>query len=200
MAQQREAVTDRLVSVIANIKIERRNGRLLVRRGEGRTSEEGALTFVQGQITLARVGRRHGSEALNWLSTWGQTRYVFLDADTPGKTLEMSARHRASSTNKPTTAPLHPVTRVDTDRLDTPYPLAYGIPHATVDFSEASRRIERSGLSRAHRRLYLLIDGQRSAIELVPFLGKQAEEVRTMLYDLEWLGVIRIVNFPTSTP
>jgi hypothetical protein len=86
---------------------------------------------------------------------------------------------------------------VDTDRLESPYPLAYGVPRPTVDLEEATKRIEQAGLSRTHRRLYLLIDGHRSAIELIPLIGKQAEEVRNMLYDLEWLGVIRILNPPS---
>src|SRR5260370_36464532 len=77
MAQQREATTDRLVGIIASIKMERRSGRLLVRRGDGLTSEEGTLVFVQGQVVEAHVGRRSGANAVNWLSTWGQARYVF---------------------------------------------------------------------------------------------------------------------------
>src|ERR1700730_11960673 len=78
MAQQRETTTDRLVSIIASIKLERKSGQLRVRRGEGLTSEEGILTFAQGQITQASIGRMNGPDALNWLSTWGQAHYTFL--------------------------------------------------------------------------------------------------------------------------
>src|SRR5258706_16334152 len=77
MAQQREATTDRLVSIIASIKMERKSGQLRVRRGEGITSEEGILTFIQGQVMQASIGRRSGADALNWLCTWGQARYIF---------------------------------------------------------------------------------------------------------------------------
>jgi hypothetical protein len=200
MAQQREATTDRLVGIIANIKMERRSGQLTVRRGEGLTSEEGTLTFQQGQITRANVGRRSGSDALNWLSTWGRARYIFIptvsEAEVPGTFSSLPS----SSPGARTTNPAFPVTRVHTDRLEsTRSPaLAYGVPRATVELSEAAERIEQAGLSRAHRRLYLLIDGQRAAIELVPLLGKKAEEVRNMLQDLEWLGVIRISNLPPA--
>ncbi|MGH2506872.1 MAG: hypothetical protein ACRDHZ_05585 [Ktedonobacteraceae bacterium] len=45
MTQQGEATTDRLVGIIASIKMERRSGRLMVRRGEGLTAEEGTLLF-----------------------------------------------------------------------------------------------------------------------------------------------------------
>lgn len=195
MAQQREATTNRLVGIIAEIKLERRSGQLIVKRGKGLASEEGMLIFVKGKITQAHAGRRSGPEALNWLSTWGQTRYIFTPTiveDAPETFFPLST----SSTGSAGTYPHLQASRIDTDRLETPQPLAYGVPHAIVGFTEASNRIENAGLSRAHRRLYLLIDGHRSAIELVPLLGKKAEEVRNMLHDLEWLGVIRIVNPP----
>jgi hypothetical protein len=40
--------------------------------------EEGLLVFINGQITEARVGLRHGKSALNWLSTWGLCRCSFM--------------------------------------------------------------------------------------------------------------------------
>lgn len=208
MAQQREATTDRLVGVIARIKMERRSGQLTVRRGEGLTSEEGTLIFVQGQVTLASVGRRNGSDALNWLSTWGQARYMFTpiisDEELPIEFSSLSS----SSLNRTATSPGHAAVRVDTDRLEPapadtdrlepahPLTQIYEVPHITVELTEATASIDRAGLSRSHRRLYLLIDGHRSIIDLVPLVGKKAEEVRNMLHDLEWLGVIRIVNPP----
>lgn len=194
MAQQREATTDRLVGIIASIKLERRSGELIVRRGEGLAAEEGTLIFQQGQITQASVGRRHGSDALNWLSTWGQARYTFASSEE-----NASASFPilpASSSHTVITHSRLPTARVNTENLDSPLALAYGIPYVTSELHEATTRLEKAGLSRAHRRLYLLIDGHRSAIDLVPLSGKKAEEVRNMLHDLEWLGVIRIANPP----
>lgn len=194
MAQQREATTDRLVGIIASIKMERRSGQLMVKRGAGLASEEGTLVFMHGQVTQARAGRRNGPDALNWLSTWGQARYIFISAASEAEMPGVFRSLPSSTTGATTTNPRHPVVRIDTDRLESPHPLAYSVPHVMVELAEALSRIEDAGLSRAHRRLYLLIDGQRSAIELIPLLGKKAEEVRNMLHDLEWLGVIRIIN------
>lgn len=197
MAQQREATTDRLVGIIASIKMERRSGRLLVRRGEGLTSEEGTLVFVQGQVAEAHVGRRSGANALNWLSTWGQTRYVFTpltsNKDTP---IPMGGFDSAFSPapGRAVTSPLQPI---NTDKLE---PTVSGIPSATVALAEAATRIERAGLSRAHRHLYLLIDGQRSTFDFVPLVGKKVEEVRNMLHDLAWLGVIQFSSPPPEEP
>lgn len=200
MAQQGEATTDRLVGIIASIKLERRSGQLTVRRGEGLTSEEGKLVFSQGQITQARIGRRSGSDALNWLSTWGQARYIFMPTAPEANTPTIFPTSPASSLSMVAIQTGLPVGRVNTDSLDSPLALAYGIPHTTVELNEATARLEKAGLSRAHRRLYLLIDGHRSAIELVPLSGKKAEEVRNMLHDLEWLGVIRITNPSSEDP
>lgn len=200
MAQQREASTDRLVGIIATIKLERKSGQLRVRRGEGLTSEEGALTFVQGQITQAHVGRRDGSDALNWLSTWGQARYTFTSTLASGGEEEISfvlSEPPASSPGRAITNPL-PDIQVHTDKLEfaSPFVPEREVPYISVELSEAMTAIERAGLSRAHRRLYLLIDGHRSIHDLAPLIGKKPEEARSMLHDLEWLGIIRIVGLP----
>jgi len=196
MAQHHEATTDRLVGIIASIKIERRSGQLTVKRGEGLNAEEGILIFIQGQITQANVGRRNGPEALNWLSTWGQARYTFMPL-TPDEELPIVlSAISLSGSGRMATNPHLPAAQVNTDSLTSPHPLAraYGIPYTTAELMEATARIQQAGLSRTHRRLYLLIDGKRSAIELVPLLGKSAEEVRNMLHDLEWLDIVRITN------
>jgi hypothetical protein len=192
MVQQREATTDHLVGIIATIKIERKSGQLRVRRGEGLTSEEGILTFMQGQITQANVGRRHGANALNWLSTWGKAWYSFTS---PGSDEEVmltffALPYQADFSQNWRTA------RVNTDSLETE-PLRTNIqeiPRPCVKLHEATRRIERSGLPRLHRRLFLLIDGHRSVDELEPLLGRKSEEIRSMLHDLAWLGVVQIAT------
>lgn len=194
MAQQREATTDRLVDIIATIKIERKSGQLRVRRGEGLTSEEGILIFIQGQITQASVGRRSGADALNWLSAWGQAKYIFTS---PGSDEEAALAFSSLPSPSPGRTATNPglrATQVHTDKLEAE-PLAGNsreIPRICVELSEATSRIERAGLPRSHKRLYLLIDGRRSIDELEPLTGKKGEEVRSMLHDLQWLGVIQI--------
>lgn len=79
---QQETATDRLVSVIQSIQLGRLSGELTVKRGEGATEEEGTIAFVNGQVTHANAGRRSGSGALNWLSTWGRCRFSFAPSDT----------------------------------------------------------------------------------------------------------------------
>jgi hypothetical protein len=195
MAQHREATTDRLVGIIASIKMERKSGQLRVKRGEGLTSEEGILTFIQGQVTQASVGRRSGADALNWLCTWGQAHYIFTS---PGSG-EEGGLSISSATFSATQGLTTPVRR--TDRLETE-PLEHinrEIPRASIEVRRALARIERSGLPRSHRRLFLLIDGHRSIDELGSLSSKKSEEIRNMLHDLEWLGVVQVVSSAPGT-
>lgn len=206
MAQQREATTDRLVGIITHIKMERKSGQLRVKRGEGSTTEEGTLTFAQGQVTQASVGRRSGADAVNWLSTWGYARYIFLSTSGNQEAPFVPAA-LVLSPGGALTHPSLPTARVNTDRLDTeslkltPPPLpAEEVPRLCIPMQEASVYIERAGLSRAHRRLSLLIDGHRSVHELAPLIGKRADEARSMLHDLEWLGIVQITASVSSEP
>jgi hypothetical protein len=50
--------------------------------------------------------------------------------------------------------------------------------------------MDRQGYSRLHRRLYLLIDGNRSIVELGNLIGRPIDETIAMLSDLERAGLI----------
>ena len=161
MAQQREATTDHLVGIIASIKMERQSGQLRVRRGEGLSSEEGILIFIRGQVTQASIGRRSGADALNWLSTWGQARYIFVSPGSDEEAVLDFSSLTSSSSGRNATNPGLRAAQVHTDKLETePLPgKNHEIPRTCVELNEATTRIERSGLPRSHRRLYLLIMG-----------------------------------------
>ncbi|TMD45306.1 MAG: MarR family transcriptional regulator [Chloroflexi bacterium] len=51
--------------------------------------------------------------------------------------------------------------------------------------------IDQIGLSRAHRHLFLLIDGYRGIQELVRLMGREQDEVQRLLNDLELAGLIQ---------
>lgn len=189
MAQQREMTTDRLVSVIANIKLERRSGQLLMRRGEGLAAEEGTLLFVRGQVTQANVGRRSGSDALNWLSTWKLAHYIFI----PATSSEAPAPAAPPASSGAGNLPGLPVERPEEFEPARAVLPGDQVPYAIVALSEAVARLERAGFSRSYRLLYLLIDGRRSVHELVQLVGRNVEEVHTMLYNMERLGILQMV-------
>jgi len=206
---QQETATDRLVTVIKSIQLGRLSGTLTARRGEGVTEEEGTITFVNGQVTQANVGRRSGSGALNWLSTWGMCRFSFVPSGTspitppslPSSPGAIADQHRGNgiypriqtpTSDKPS-GPLIPGDQ-DGPVAEQPNPSAHMtiIPHTTRPLSEALRGIEQRGLSRIHKHVFLLVDGRRSVKELVHLSGKNQDEVYGLLSDLVRIGVIRI--------
>jgi hypothetical protein len=212
MAQQHEATTDRLVSVIQSIQLEHQSGTLTVRRGGGITLEEGMITFVNGQVTKARVGRRTGSVALNWLSTWGYCRYTFGPPITTERTLPLLPPPANVARNLQTTDPLPSLAIQLPSRLPaidrrTTNPLAEehtalsstdiatrlpAIPYRTRLPDMALRLIDRTGFSRTHRHLFLLVDGQRSTKELARLMGKSEQEIADLLDDLERASLVRV--------
>ncbi len=215
MSQQRETATDRLVSIIQLIQLGRKTGVLTAKRGDGITQEEGTITFIKGQITQTAVGRRRGSDALNWLPTWGNCRFTFVSS-VPSETSSLtpiSSRGQENGTKdtdprlslqKPLvnnqTGPLTAgeSNRVEPQNPNIPVPASAvaAAPFRTRQIDSALRVIENMGLSRTHRRLLLLIDGQRSISELVRLMGRSEQEVASLLHDLEQATVIQIPSIP----
>lgn len=232
MSQQRETATDRLVSIIQLIQLGRRTGLLTAKRGDGITLEEGTIVFTKGQVTQAAVGRRNGSEALNWLTTWGNCRFTFVaadpaESDMPLMPLSSRLPENGGNGTDPRLRQQRPLPNRQSgplpangsgrqsgplpanstgsigsnngaSRFTTPIPPAAqpGPPIRTRQLDSALKVIENMGLSRAHRRLLLLIDGQRTAIELVRLMGRDENEVYSLLRDLEQATVIQLPGVP----
>lgn len=213
---QQETTTDSLISIIQSIQLAQENGVLIARRGEGGSLEEGSIVFVNGQVKQATAGRRTGSDALNRLSTWGKCRYTFAVSKGVGQPLP-SILSPHLDREQPTVADSHPgkqapLVEKPADVSDRPTgPLARStgplrtvrgqtflspsvviILSPTQPVNEAMRRIEQNKLSRLHRQLFLLIDGQRSFGEVVRLVGKSQSDVYKLLCDLEGIGVIHI--------
>lgn len=161
MSQQRGTATDQLATVFQALQLGRKTGTLFVERGEGPSREEGVVTFARGQITQASAGQWEGEEALAWLLTWNGCRFLFVSSGSEG--VKASASLSGGST---------PVL----SRL--------------LEVEEALLLLNRAGLSRAHRRLLMLIDGQRNIVELGYLMGRRPGEVLQLLRDLEQVGVI----------
>jgi hypothetical protein len=81
----------------------------------------------------------------------------------------------------------------------TPLPPIIGLPSATLrarapyrmlSGPEAVNYIERFGLSRLHRHIFFLLDGQRTAVDIVRLTGRSFYEIQSLLAELERLGLI----------
>jgi hypothetical protein len=64
--------------------------------------------------------------------------------------------------------------------------------HATGSMNDVLRILDQQGLSRTHRRLFLLINGQRSIKDLAALIGRTLGETATMLADLERASLIQL--------
>ncbi len=74
-----------------------------------------------------------------------------------------------------------------------PAPIAWqATPYRTRHVEEGIYLIEQMGLSRTHRRLFLLIDGGRTVKELIRLMSHDPEDVQHLLHDLERAGVIQV--------
>ena len=184
--------TDRLANVIQVIQLGRKTGALTVERASNSGLEHGVIFFVNGQVARASVNELEGTLAFNRLNTWSACRFTFTPSTSPATTVKLPAMqsdHSADSRingNAASDATMRPgaeTTRASQSRVDT--------PHQHRRLEEALSLIERANLSRAHRRLYLLIDGHRSSTELARLMGRSQSDIGTLLQDLERAGIIR---------
>ncbi|GHO96858.1 hypothetical protein KSF_069060 [Reticulibacter mediterranei] len=195
MSQRRGTTTDNLNNVIQVIQLGRKTGVLTVERGHEATLEVGEITFVYGQITHAHIGELDGQIAVNVLCSWGLCRFLFTPSGSERSTGPIPSQPHASSR---TTAPLKeihtnisPPIPESRDYLSSDHTgIGQPRPFRTEQVDDALVLLEQAGLSRPHRHLLLLIDGQRTPLELVRLTGRPLEEIQRLLYDLERIGVI----------
>jgi hypothetical protein len=194
-------MTDNLADIIHIIHIGCKSGTLTVERGEGNTLEEGFILFFEGRAVEAKVGQQNGLAAFNYLNKWQTCRFAFV-----------SQTGQNSSPSRPTTQPLPPQsgisstvsrqhssagtsgTSVNTDSLSYPYQVSArqsSYPLRTPSGEVAVQHPESFQLPRFHRRLLLLINGQRSAQELARLMVRNLNEVQVLLNDLERSGLIQ---------
>jgi len=198
MQPQRETMTDNLADIIHILHIGSKSGTLAVERGEGNTLEEGLILFVEGRAVEAKVGRHNGLAAFNYLNTWQTCRFSFV-----------SHAGQSGPPSRPTTQPLAPQP-AKPPTINTPYPNATTSMRSSgplQPYQESARQSpcpfrlpsgevalqhpENFQLTRGHRRLLLLINGQRSVHELARLMVRNLNEVQVLLNELERSGLIQ---------
>src|SRR5258708_4392785 len=184
MQPQRETMTDSLADIIQLIFLGNRNGTLTVERGEGRTLEEGFITFLDGKVVEARVGQYNGAGAFNYLNAWRTCRFSFVNDITASfRSVQPSIRQRADMASGSLTT--NAFTQNGSEGTPPPFPVRLELGEETL------RRPETTQLPRSHRRLLLLVNGQRSTNELARLIMRSPEEVQSLLNDLERGGYIQ---------
>ncbi|MDQ2714657.1 MAG: DUF4388 domain-containing protein [Chloroflexota bacterium] len=180
--KMRGTATDKLADVIQMLLFVHKTGILTVQRENSTHSlEEGSLFLREGQIADAAIGNLRGVDALKKLNTWTKCYFVF-------QALSPSA---SSPLAPPASAPLEQPPERQTRPLLPATASSSVIPCRTQQFQENLPDFDRLGVSRIHRQLFLLADGQRSIETLAKLLGRQPQEVLLLLRDLENLHLLR---------
>ena len=210
MSQARESLTGQLIDVIQMIQLSRGTCQLKVKRGKGPTAEEAYIVFVNGQLVEAKHGHQTGVEAFNRISVWGECLVTFVSSNganvaSPVISLQHDNHHeqttgssappfQAISPLRKRSGSLAGVERNTQERGSSMASLSpSAVPVPTKPLNISLQMIERRGLSRAHRQLFLLVDGQRSCAELARLTVRKPEEIEKMIRDLEHIEIIRVV-------
>jgi hypothetical protein len=188
MPELRYTATDQLANVIDAIQIGRKTGVLTVTRGEGGHREEGSILFVSGQVVRATIGFLIGADALQNMLGWTTCQFLFQ----PSPSSDMASPEtntRALIPASPSIIQNSPVVdRMGTGEHSSPLLI---IPYRIYNVDIAIAEMAQRGLSRTHRRLFLLLDGQRSIKDLVILMGRSPNEIFQLLDQLEQAGFIR---------
>jgi uncharacterized protein DUF4388 len=209
MPQQPTTLTDRLANVIQVIQLGRKSGTLIVERGSGNSLEYGTVYFVNGLMTQASAHQLRGLAAFQWLNTWGSCRFTFTPSESAATTTKLHSLRpdQIPASEHETFQDTGPTMRIQAqakafldshtdNNLDQPHDLSLQTPSGSIpsqvrSLEDAVLRIERMQLSRAHRRLFLLIDGHRTTTDLARLMGRRQVEVDALLQDLERADVIK---------
>lgn len=178
MQPQRETLTDSLANIIQILQVGYRSGTLTVERNAGQTIEEGYIVFVNGRAVDARAGPYSGVTAFNYLQTWGSCRFSFTNASNATPPSRLPASNHTSR-------PLPSGPPASQSVMHSPFPRLSRAGEMAVSRPETTR------LSRIHRRLLLLINGQRSLTVLARLMARSPDEAQTLLDDLEQAGLIQ---------
>ncbi len=191
MPQQRGTETSQLANVIEVIQLGRKTGVLTVERDTDSSLEMGELTFDNGHITQARSNRGiQGQQALLWLRSWKACRFTFLATqETTRTTQPLPAVSQDEFAQKKRETQPQPV---PSEALQSINPsVETDVPQRTQSLENALQLITQAHLTRTHRQLFLLVDGQRNTTELARLIGRTQNEVISLLRDLASINSIR---------
>ncbi len=196
MPQQRGTETSQLANVIEVLQLGRKTGILSVERDTDSSPELGEISFQNGHITQVNSNQGlHGTQALFWLRSWEACRFTFVPAQETALTTKPlpAVSLQDFLQKKRDTQPQ----RVPSEVIQAPIPSAgiaaelLVVPQRTLELENALQFIAQAQLSRTHRQLFLLVDGQRNAAELLRLIGRSQDSGLTLLRDLAYIGVIR---------
>jgi hypothetical protein len=194
MLKKRNNPAERLRDVLELVYARRYSGLLSAERFSAGHFEEGEIYFEFGRPIYARCGSRTERGAFAWLSSWRQIYFSFeRDAPHPviGTTLDGSAF-----------VPNYPEQRMQSVlpfpyNKQLPVNISSNIPFSGLEQMVPHKRvIDRNvlalPLTRVQRAAYLLVDGRRTIADLARCMGKNVQEIRQLLSELQEQDLILI--------
>jgi hypothetical protein len=194
MLPQRETMTDSLADLIQILHLGGNNGILTVERSIGTIVEDGYILFSSGRVIEARVGQVTGLTAFHYLNTWQACRFSFTTETegAPQSSFPKSGPLSTSTGNLANGRATHPGRQnAASNTYDEGTVAPSPFPIRLLQGEAALQHPETAPLSRTHRRLLLLINGQRSVSELARLLTRSFEEMQALLDDLERADLIQ---------
>ncbi len=179
----RGTATDRLVDVMQMLVMLQKTGILTAQREiSANTLEEAALYIRDGQIVNASVGNMRGTEALKKINTWTKCYFIFQAGVPSGQTSLLS----------PLAVPFEQIPGASAQEPSLYSSMASSIiPRRSEQFLYRLPDFDSLKLSRIHRQLFLLTDGQRSVEHLARLLRHPQQEILSLLADMEKLNLLR---------
>ena len=195
MSQDRESPTGQLIDVIQMIQLSRGTCQLKVKRGKGATAEEAYIGFVNGQLVEARNGHLTGVEAFNRISVWRECLVAFVSSNqanitSPVISLQHADHNHHEQIMGSSAPPFQAISPLRKRTASSLSPSTVPVPIKPLNIS--LQMIEQMGLSRIHRQLLLLVDGQRSCAELARLTVRKPEELEKVIRDLERIEILQL--------
>jgi hypothetical protein len=193
-------MTDNLADIIQLIHLGAKDGTLTVERSTGMVIEEGYIVFVKGTVVEARVGQYSGMAAFNYLNTWRTCRFSFVSgmaiaALPPAEPALPGPANGANGASRaippPSERTMTPMIGGASNTYANGSASRHIFPVRLPQGEETLQYLDSTQIPRLHRRLLLLVNGQRSTTELARLMGRSPAEVRVLLDDLEHAGLIR---------
>ncbi len=174
-------LTERLKDVLQVLQLARKSGTLTVERAlDNGLIERGLIILLNGQVTEVSMNGYQGQRAFDMLMGW-QPCYFMFHLSPPTGPLTQPA----------TPLPHYPTNTEPLSRNrngQTPPPVT--APYRLYKVEDVLSQFPTMGLSRSHRQLFLLLDGQRTARDLARLVGRGLDDVEMLLVDLARAGLI----------
>ena len=208
MSQLQDRAFKRLATFIQSMPLRLRSGIQIARPDKRTNRGDKNRALTNEQVTYTKTRQYIHFEAFNRLNSW-QTGEISLA--TPhsllapySKPTSPHVNESSPVTNKPPTfRNTQPLSPESYGRRKSPqtHPLSPSslptsaqehlhfkgnkVPQPSRNLNLALQFMELMGFSRAHRRLFLLIDGNRSINDLARLIGRTPDEVSELLRNLE---------------